>query len=157
MAAENRREQALLKHLMSGLNSITFHEESGNSYLIGGAFPKISRTSQRRQQGSRSLGLTSQTSHTKHVDYGRLRHSRRLALPTLAEPTPPSLPLTHSLGGTVGLLLASRLARTPSKPRVLVLEAGADRSSLSYRNPSERYMLAFTNRNWITATQPSHR
>jgi len=51
----------------------------------------------------------------------------------------------HNIGGTAGLLLASRLAHSRSKPTVLVIEAGQDRSELSYRIPSSRFSLAFTN------------
>jgi choline dehydrogenase-like flavoprotein len=52
--------------------------------------------------------------------------------------------LTVSPGGTAGLLLANRLASTPFKPSILVIEAGPDRSDKKYRNPSQRYLLAFT-------------
>ncbi|CZR66954.1 related to alcohol oxidase [Phialocephala subalpina] len=49
-------------------------------------------------------------------------------------------------GGTSALLLASRLASRPSKPRVLVIEAGPSHSSSpNLRNPSDRYSLASTN------------
>ena|ERR1700709_2372269 len=48
-------------------------------------------------------------------------------------------------GGTAGLLVVNRRASTPTRPTVLVLEAGGDHSSSAYRNPSLRYMLAFTN------------
>jgi len=51
----------------------------------------------------------------------------------------------NNSGGTSGLLLASRLASAPSKPSVIVLEAGKDRSDLEYRIPSKRFSLAFTN------------
>ncbi|KAL2061846.1 hypothetical protein VTL71DRAFT_7224 [Oculimacula yallundae] len=47
-------------------------------------------------------------------------------------------------GGTSGLLLASRLASTLSKPTIIVLEAGQDQNKSIYRNPYDRYALPFT-------------
>lgn len=60
----------------------------------------------------------------------------------LISPTPtPQQPLTLVInaGGTSGCLLASRLANTPSKPSVALLEGGGDINKPEYRRTAERF------------------
>lgn len=59
-------------------------------------------------------------------------------------------------GGAAGCVVAARLARSASRPSVLLLEAGGDNKDASYRVPSERFTLAFTqpSLNWGYKTEP---
>lgn len=56
-------------------------------------------------------------------------------------PYPPGLWLTSAdpTGGTAGCLLAARLAATPSRPSVALLEGGGDINKPEYRRTAERY------------------
>ena len=47
-------------------------------------------------------------------------------------------------GGTAGCLVASRLANTPSRPTVLLLETGEDNDDPGYRRTYDRFSLALT-------------
>lgn len=59
-------------------------------------------------------------------------------------------------GGTSGSVLGSRLANSPAKPSVLILEAGGDNKDPSYFLPVDRTSLAFTepSLNWGYQTEP---
>jgi hypothetical protein len=50
------------------------------------------------------------------------------------------------IGGTSGLRLANRLAFSPSKPSLILLEARSDNSGdINHRDPSKRWSLPFIN------------
>ncbi|KAH6678315.1 hypothetical protein B0J14DRAFT_582430 [Halenospora varia] len=59
-------------------------------------------------------------------------------------------------GGPSGCVVASRLARTPSKPSVLLLEAGGQNKGAEYLVPADRFSLAFSqpSLNWGYKTAP---
>lgn len=63
--------------------------------------------------------------------------------------------LTISAGPS-GCVVASRLANSPAKPSVLLLEAGGANSGQDLTLPADRYNLAFTKAemNWGYKTEP---
>jgi choline dehydrogenase-like flavoprotein len=61
--------------------------------------------------------------------------------------------------GASGCVVASRLANTPEKPSVLLLEAGGSNQSAADLSGTERFKLAFTPGspyNWSYETTPQH-
>lgn len=50
----------------------------------------------------------------------------------------------HSEGGPAGSVVAGRLARSTSRPSVLLLEAGGSNQSTTNLSPEERFSLAFS-------------
>ena len=64
--------------------------------------------------------------------------------------------LTYFLAGPSGAVVASRLARTPQRPEVLLVEAGGDNKDAAYLVPADRFSLAFSQPqlNWAYKTTP---
>lgn len=62
----------------------------------------------------------------------------------------------HVKAGPSGCVTASRLANSPAKPSVLLLEAGSSNKGVEYTIPADRYNLAFTQptMNWGYQTEP---
>lgn len=58
--------------------------------------------------------------------------------------------------GAAGCVVAARLAQSPTKPSVLLLEAGGKNEDASYRVPADRFTLAFKepSLNWGYKTEP---
>lgn len=58
--------------------------------------------------------------------------------------------------GASGCVVAARLAQSPMKPSVLLLEAGGRNEDASYRVPADRFTLAFKepSLNWGYKTEP---
>ena len=52
--------------------------------------------------------------------------------------------VSYDIAGASGALIASHLAHSPQRPKVLLLEAGADNRALSLRIPADRFRWAFT-------------
>jgi choline dehydrogenase-like flavoprotein len=63
----------------------------------------------------------------------------------------------NSSGGASGCVVASRLAHSPSKPSVLLLEAGGSNDSIDHLTGAERFKVAFSPNsplNWGYKTVP---
>jgi choline dehydrogenase-like flavoprotein len=58
--------------------------------------------------------------------------------------------------GASGSVVAARLAKSPQRPSVLLIEAGGDNKDASYRVPADRFTLAFkeATMNWGYKTVP---
>jgi choline dehydrogenase-like flavoprotein len=74
---------------------------------------------------------------------------------TLSSKMPPNL-LTIITAGPSGCALAARLAQSPKRPSVLLLEAGSGNKGAEYLVPADRFTLAFKepSMNWGYKTAP---